>query len=70
MNSEVTIRVEGMSCGGCVRNVTGVLKALPGVIDAEVSLDSAQARVSYDPAYVSVEQMREAIEEAGFDSPS
>jgi copper chaperone len=70
MNSEVTIRVEGMSCGGCVRNVTGVLKALPGVIDAEVSLDSAQARVSYDPAAVSVEQMREAIEEAGFDSPS
>ena len=69
MNSEVTIRVQGMSCGGCVRNVTGVLKALPGVIDAEVSLDSAQARVSYDPASVSVEQMREAIEEAGFDSP-
>ena len=25
--NEVTIKVEGMSCGGCVKNVTGVLKA-------------------------------------------
>ena len=29
--NETTIKVEGMSCGGCVKNVTGVLKGLPGV---------------------------------------
>lgn len=67
--SEVTIRVDGMSCGGCVRNVAGVLKALPGVIDAEVLLDQAQARVRIDPAQVTVEQLRSAIIDAGFDSP-
>ena len=66
--TEVTIKVSGMSCGGCVRNVTGVLKALPGVTDAEVSLDEGQARVSFDPGAVSVDQLRQAVIDAGFDS--
>ncbi|HRQ58036.1 MAG TPA: heavy-metal-associated domain-containing protein [Azoarcus taiwanensis] len=66
--TEVTIKVAGMSCGGCVRNVTGVLKALPGVTDVSVSLDEAQAEISYDPGQVNVEQLRQAIMDAGFDS--
>ncbi|MBD5801686.1 Copper chaperone CopZ [Azoarcus sp. Aa7] len=68
--AEVTIKVEDMSCGGCVRNVTTVLKALPGVSDAQVSLDAAQAVVRYDPAKVSVEAMRAAVEDAGFACPA
>lgn len=66
--AEVTIKVAGMSCSGCVRNVTGVLKALPGVTEAEVSLDEAHARVQFDPATISVEQLRQAVIDAGFDS--
>lgn len=30
------MKVGGMTCGGCVRSVTTVLKALPGVADADV----------------------------------
>lgn len=67
---ETVIRVEGMSCGGCVNSVTAALKSLPGVTDANVSLESAQARVQYDPARVSEQQLREAVEEAGFDAPA
>lgn len=66
--TEVTIKVSGMSCGGCVRNVTGVLKALPGVTDAEVSLDDGVAKVSYDPGSVTVDDLRQAVTDAGFDS--
>jgi copper chaperone len=68
--NETTIKVEGMSCGGCVRSVTAALKALPGVADADVSLEAAQARVRYDPAAVSEEQLRRAVEDAGFDAPA
>lgn len=68
--AEATIKVEGMSCGGCVRSVTEALKAQPGVGHAEVSLEMAQARVDYDPALVSVERLRQAVEDAGFDSPA
>ncbi|MCL2162447.1 MAG: heavy-metal-associated domain-containing protein [Betaproteobacteria bacterium] len=67
--SEITIRIAGMSCGGCVRNVTETLKALPGVAGAEVSLERACAVVQYDPAAIDVAAMRRAVEEAGFDAP-
>ena len=63
----VVIKVGGMSCGGCVKNVTGVLTGLPGVARAEVSLEAGEARVAYDPARVDLGAMRQAIENAGFD---
>ena len=68
--NEVTIKVEGMSCGGCVSNVTGVLKALPGVEGVQVSLEQASATVRFDPAQVSVETLRAAVEDAAFDAPA
>ena len=36
MSTELTLKIAGMSCGGCVRSVSGVLSALPGVERAEV----------------------------------
>lgn len=62
------IKVEGMSCQGCVSNVNGVLGALPGVASAEVSLEQGQATVTFDPAAVSREALCAAIEDAGFDA--
>jgi copper chaperone len=62
------IKVGGMSCQGCVRNITGVLGALPGVATAEVSLEAAEARVSFDPQVVSRSELVAAIEDAGFDA--
>ena len=59
--------VGGMSCQGCVKNVTGVLKALPGVEQVEVSLEAEQATIDYDPQQVSLPQFKDAIEGAGFD---
>lgn len=68
--NEVTIKIEGMSCGGCVKNVSGVLQALAGVEAVQVSLETASATVRHDPAKVSVEALRAAVEDAGFDSPA
>lgn len=64
---KITIGVGGMSCQGCVKNVSGVLLALPGVSGVEVSLDAGQATIEYDPQAVAAEQFRAAIEDAGFD---
>ncbi|MEO8409289.1 MAG: cation transporter [Propionivibrio sp.] len=63
----MVVGVGGMSCGGCVKNVTGVLEALPGVASVEVSLDAGQAKIAYDPAQVGRPQFVAAIENAGFD---
>ncbi len=63
-----TIKVDGMSCGGCVKSVTGVLTALDGVAKAEVSLEQKQAVVEFDAAKVTRDQIKAVIEDAGFDA--
>ena len=64
---QMVIGLGGMSCQGCVKNVTGVLQALPGVEQVEVSLEQAQATIVFDEAHVGEAQFRVAIEDAGFD---
>ncbi|MBX3649110.1 MAG: heavy-metal-associated domain-containing protein [Rhodocyclaceae bacterium] len=63
-----TLKVEGMSCGGCVKSVTNVLTALPGVAKAEVSLEDKQARVEYEAGRVSIDDMKRVIVDAGFEA--
>jgi len=63
----VTLKVEGMSCGGCVASVTRVLRALPGVADATVSLQAGTAQVSFDEARTDQTALRAAIEGAGYE---
>jgi cation transport ATPase len=38
------IKVGGMSCQGCVKNITGVLGGMAGVASAEVSLEAGEAK--------------------------
>ena len=64
----VVIKVGGMSCQGCVNSVTGALKAVPGVVSAEVSLEKGEARVAFDPAAVDLARLRQAVDDAGFDA--
>ncbi len=63
-----TIKIEGMTCSGCVASVTRVLQALPGVGHADVSLEQKQATVEYDAALASADQLRQAVEDAGFEA--
>jgi copper chaperone len=63
----VTLGISGMTCGGCVRSVGNVLRALDGVAKADVSLEQACAVVDYDPAKLKPEQLKRSVEEAGFE---
>jgi copper chaperone len=62
------IKVGGMSCQGCVKNITGVLSGMAGVASAEVSLEAAEAKVAFDPQVVARAALVDAIEDAGFDA--
>jgi copper chaperone len=66
---EAKIRVEGMTCNGCVASVTRVLKALPGVDSVDVSLEQHLASVRFDPARTDPDGLRRAIEAAGYQAP-
>ena len=62
----MTLKIEGMTCGGCVASVERVLKAVPGVVATKVQLSPGLAEVSFDPARTGVAALRTAIEEAGY----
>ena len=64
----ITLTVEGMTCGGCVKSVTRVLEELSGVSQVEVSLEKHNAEITFDESKVNVAQLIEAIEDAGFDA--
>jgi mercuric transport protein len=62
----VTIKVEGMHCGGCSSSVAKALKATPGVEDAQVSFEKGEAVIKYDDQKVTVAKLREVITGTGF----
>ena len=63
-----TITIGGMSCQGCVKNISGVLTAIAGVDSAEVTLEPPLAQVGFDPQQTTRAALQAAIEDAGFDA--
>ena len=62
----VTLNIDGMTCGGCVKSVTKVLNGLDGVRSATVSLENKNAQVEFDEGKIQIAQLVEAVEDAGF----
>lgn len=60
------ITVTGMTCGGCTSKVTRALMAIPGVGEADVSLSAGQATVQYDERLTSPDQLKSAVNAAGY----
>ena len=61
-----TLKVTGMTCGGCTSNVTHALKAITGVGDVTVSLSAGEATVQYDERLTSPDQLKSAVNGAGY----
>ena len=64
--AKTTLTVQGMTCGGCVGAVKVQLKRTEGVTAYEVSLEKAEAEVSYDPARITPEKIAESVSKTGF----
>ena len=61
-----TLLVGGMTCASCVRRVERGLSRLEGVDGAEVNLATDRARITFDPARVSLDALIKKIEETGY----
>lgn len=61
------IKVEGMSCSHCENAVRKAVGGLPGVESVTVDLKGKSVTVVFDNGIVSREQIREAIEDQGYD---
>ena len=65
--TKTVLNVEGMSCSHCVNAVTKAVTALEGVSGVNVDLEGKTATVEYDADKVSLESIKEAIEDEGYD---
>ncbi|MDR0885676.1 MAG: copper ion binding protein [Clostridiales Family XIII bacterium] len=61
------INVKGMSCQHCVNAVTNATETLPSVSDVKVDLAGGSVTLSYDDSAVTLAEIKDAIEEEGFE---
>lgn len=63
----VTLTVQGMSCGHCVKAVEGSVGELNGVDTVKVNLEAGQVDVAFDSSKVTVDTIKETIDDQGYD---
>ncbi len=66
---KVRLPIQGMSCAACVEKVEKALKEVRGVVHGEVNLALEEATIEYIPGEVTIEDLRRAVREAGYDVP-
>ncbi len=64
----LTLVVEGMHCGNCMRKVERTLQAVPGVVAARVNLSNGRAHVTTASTGVELDTLVEALCGVGFKS--
>ncbi|MGM0592870.1 MAG: cation transporter, partial [Halobacteriota archaeon] len=62
--------ITGMTCANCSGTVGDALESLDGVIEANANFATDEGSVKYDPDEVSLAEIYEAIDEAGYGAVS
>ena len=65
-DKQITLPVVGMTCASCVGHVEHALEGVPGVIKVSVNLATEKASVGLGGKNVTIEQLREAVSDAGY----
>jgi Cu+-exporting ATPase len=66
-SAEIQLPIEGMSCASCVNRIERFLRKTPGVAEANVNLATEVATVRYLPEMAGLDEIRQAIEAAGYE---
>ncbi len=62
----VVLNIPDISCEHCERTITGALRPMDGVRGVNVDIPTKQVRVEYDDGAVSVEHMKEVLQEEDY----
>ncbi|PSL36325.1 copper chaperone [Planomicrobium soli] len=62
-----TVKVQGMSCGHCVKAVETSVGELQGVSSVKVDLGAGEVAVEYDNSKTSLDEIQETIEDQGYE---
>lgn len=66
---KVTFKVYG-NCGMCKSKIEGAVNEQEGVKSAEWSVKSKKMAISYNPSKITLDQLKQLIADAGYDSES
>jgi P-type Cu+ transporter len=62
----VVVKVAGIHCHNCEERIRKTLSAKEGVREVEVDFNSGQASVLFDPTQVTIRDLMDGIDEAGY----
>jgi len=66
VEKKTTIRISGMHCVSCAKNIEKALKGQEGVINANVNFATEKATVEYDTTKVNLDQLGRTIRATGY----
>lgn len=65
--TKATFKVNGMSCAHCEGRVNTALEALEGVKQSKASAKKAEVTVKYEESSVTLDAIKEAVRQVGYE---
>ena len=62
-----TFPVNGMTCAACSVSVESILKAQPGVVEANASYANRSVEIQYNPELIAVKGLQKAVSQIGYE---
>lgn len=66
MTTQITLQVQGMTCGHCVKSVENSVGAMNGVERVLVELNNGTVAVEFNDNEVNVQNIKDTIEDQGY----
>jgi P-type Cu+ transporter len=62
----ISLKLRGMSCASCARNIEDSIRSVPGVNECNVNFGAELATVTYDSRITDVAAIQDAVDAAGY----
>jgi len=66
MNKQETLKIPALHCSSCANAVKKVLKVLPSVEVTQTDPETKLVSVQFDESAVTLDQIRETLDEVGY----
>jgi Cu+-exporting ATPase len=63
---KITFKLSGLHCSSCAMSIDNALEEIPGVLETSTSFAKAETRVNFDPKITNQEELKRAIQGAGY----
>ncbi len=65
-SQQIIVNIGGMGCVGCANTIQDALEDMEGVVEVAVDLENDTASVNYHSDSVSINDLEQSVEEAGY----